>query len=262
VKKMAVTGSTSGRPDSYTTAIGTFELGRASGGEGVDAAMSETLRFEPQRVRFVKFDILSSHAGATFPAEGEPAGNGFVGLSEVRFHEAAAKPRPILGVRVHEVSSELVQGHNRRAEFLLDSSGLEPVAVGWNRQGHPFYAAGVAYRQKFNVAEPKGEYVVALGSWNGSVARVVVNGEPAGYVGYAPWECDVTGRIKAGENTIDVEVIGTLKNTLGPHHAGQLRGAAWPHMFQLGPETGPPPGSQYDTIGYGLLEPFVLEQRK
>ena len=57
-------------------------------------------------------------------------------------------------------------------------------------------------------------------------------------------------------------MIGTLKNTLGPHHAGELRGAAWPHMFQRGPETGPPPGSQYDTIGYGLFEPFALEQRE
>ena len=33
-------------------------------------------------------------------------------------------------------------------------------------------------------------------------------------------------------------------------------------MFQLGPETGLPPGAQYDTIGYGLFEPFALEQRK
>ena len=146
-------------------------------------------------------------------------------MNEVRFYNRT-KPRPIRGVEVLEVSSELSQGHNRRAEFLLDSSGLEPVAVGWNRQGHPFYAAGVAYVQKFNVTDPKGEYFVALGNWYGSVSKVVVNGQPAGYVAYPPWKCDVTDRIKPGENTIDVEVIGTLKNTLGPHHAGELRGAA------------------------------------
>ena len=47
----------------------------------------------------------------------------------------------------------------------------------------------------------------------------------------------------------------------GPHHVGALRGAAWPHMFQQGPETGPPPGTRYDTIGYGLFEPFVITAR-
>jgi hypothetical protein len=101
--------------------------------------------------------------------------------------------------------------------------------------------------------------VVALGSWRGSVAKVIVNGHSAGYITHQPWECDVTEQIKPGKNVIEVVVIGTLKNTLGPHHAGALRGAAWPHMFQRGPETGQPPGAAYDTIGYGLFEPFVLK---
>jgi hypothetical protein len=29
-------------------------------------------------------------------------------------------------------------------------------------------------------------------------------------------------------------------------------------MFQKAPTPGPPPGSQYSTVGYGLFEPFVL----
>ena len=53
-------------------------------------------------------------------------------------------------------------------------------------------------------------------------------------------------------------VIGTLKNTLGPHHAGPQVGSAWPAMFQKGPAHGPPPGSAYHTLGYGLFEPFLL----
>ncbi len=69
----------------------------------------------------------------------------------------------------------------------------------------------------------------------------------------------MTSLIKPGTNNIEVIVIGTLKNTLGPHHAGQVVGAAWPNMFQRGPETGPPPGSRYHTIGYGLFEPLVLK---
>ena len=106
--------------------------------------------------------------------------------------------------------------------------------------------------------EPQGTYRVRLPAWYGSVARVAVNGEPAGHVAWQPWECDVTQFIRPGVNTVEVTVIGTLKNTLGPHHAGEMRGAAWPHAFRQGPEHGPPPGEKYDTIEYGLFAPFVL----
>ena len=70
----------------------------------------------------------------------------------------------------------------------------------------------------------------------------------------------MTRWIKNGRNEISVIVTGTLKNMLGPHHAGDGLGAAWPRMFHQAPETGPPPGEKYHTVGYGLFEPFVLKQ--
>jgi hypothetical protein len=130
----------------------------------------------------------------------------------------------------------------------------------WNDQGHPFYSAGVAYQQKFKVGKTGGRCVVALPKWLGSVAKVSVNGKPAGYIDAPPWECDVTKQIKRGENTVEVTVIGTLKNTLGPHHGKPALGAAWPSAFRVGPSPGPPPGEAYSTVGYGLFEPFVLKQ--
>jgi hypothetical protein len=141
--------------------------------------------------------------------------------------------------------------------ITVDKSG-----AGWNRQGRPFYAAGVSYALPFDVARPEGKYIVSLPKWYGSVARVIVNGKQAGHIAHQPWECDVTSCIQPGRNTIEVVVIGSLKNTLGPHHAGTLRGSAWPNAFQKGPATGPPPGAQYDTIDYGLFEPFTLTRQE
>jgi hypothetical protein len=89
---------------------------------------------------------------------------------------------------------------------------------------------------------------------------VLVNGKPAGHITAPPYECDVTQQIKRGRNTIEVQVIGTLKNTLGPHHGNPPLGTAWPRSFQTGPKDGPPPGADYSTIGYGLFAPFVLKQ--
>jgi hypothetical protein len=162
-------------------------------------------------------------------------------------------------VRVARCSGELAS-HQRLARYLVDGSGFEAASAGWDAQGLPFYSAGVAYEQKFSVAAPAGRYAVALPQWRGSVARVRVNGQLAGHISAPPWDCDVSRWVKSGENTIVVEVVGTLKNTLGPHHGNHALGSAWPSMFQKGPANGPPPGQQYATVSYGLFVPFELRQ--
>jgi len=263
VKKLIITGSVDGKEDSFTIPVGTFNIDQATSGSigpSTEPDFPQALNVEAAGVRFVKFDILSNHNGVTFPASDAGNDNAFVGLSEVRFFETPDKAtnlKRISSVAIYDVSSELTINFNRRAAFLTDGSGLN--VTGWDRQGHPFYAEGVLYTQRFVVTKPKGRYLVELPHWNGSVAQVIVNGKAAGYIGFPPWQCDVTSFIKPGTNNIEVIVIGTLKNTLGPHHAGQTVGAAWPNMFQGGPETGPPAGNRYHTIGYGLFEPFVLK---
>jgi len=258
-KQVAIRGSATGQPGSFTVSLGTFELAEA---DGSPTAKSQQLTIPATagKVRYVELDILSNQRGTRYPAEKTAPDNAFVGLSEVRFWEVGAggKPQPVEGVKIHRVTSELAGNHDRLAVHLVDGSGLAERGVGWDEQGHPFYAQGVVYRQKFQVDRPSGRYVVELSDWLGSVAKVRVNGKLSGHIFCRPWRCDVSEQITAGENTVEVLVVGTLKNTLGPHHAGPLRGAAWPHMFQRAPETGPPPGRKYDTIGYGLFGPIRL----
>lgn len=165
----------------------------------------------------------------------------------------------------HELESAYVLGTFRLkavdSGFVILGESQPALALGsWKGQGYPLYAAGVSYSNKFIVPRRAGKCVVELGKWYGSVAEVIVNKKSAGYLAYQPWQCDVTKFLKSGTNTIEVRVIGTLKNTLGPHHSGTLRGSAWPASFQKAPENGPPPGSSYDTIDYGLYEPFTLKQ--
>lgn len=231
---------------------GTFELPRATG-----SARPHNLPVRAAGARYVKIEFLANHSGVRFPATGEPPDHGFVGLAEVRFQTTG--DAEVQGVTVHQVSSELAS-HRRLAKHLLDGSGLLGARPGWNEQGHPFYAHGVAYRQRFHVAARQGRFVVSLPAWHGSVARVEANGKRAGYIVAPPWELDVTKQLKLGDNTIEVVVFGTLKNTLGPHHGGHALGSAWPGMFQNGPQDGPPPGAQYATVGYGLFAPFALKQ--
>ena len=95
--------------------------------------------------------------------------------------------------------------HELEAAYLLGDFSLapgragftvcppKPLALGaWNAQGMPMYAAGVGYAEKFDLPQPSGRYCVRLAKWYGSVAKVLVNGRPAGYIYHQPWECDVT----------------------------------------------------------------------
>lgn len=232
--------------------LGRHLLPRAQG-----PARAQTIPLPTQPLRYLKIEILSNHHGVSYPCGDDATDNGFAGLAEVQFVDAAG--HPVKNVRVASCSSELA-AHKRLARYLVDGSGLQGTRPGWNEQGHPFYAAGVAYRQSFELSRPTGRYVVRLPDWLGSVARIKVNGKPAGHIFTPPYECDVTRQLKAGRNTIEVTVVGTLKNTLGPHHNGASLGSAWPGMFQRGPTHGPPPGEQYFTVGYGLFAPFQLEQ--
>jgi hypothetical protein len=163
--------------------------------------------------------------------------------------------------------------HELEPAYIVGEFALRPVEAGfaivpdrplelgpWNEQGHPLYGEGVAYAQKFEISEPSERYFVHLPTWYGSVAKVTVNGKPAGHIAWRPWRCEVTDSIRSGENTIEVEVIGTLKNTLGPHHGSPELGKAWPSAFRQAPEKNPPSGDQYHTVGYGLFGPFVLKQ--
>jgi hypothetical protein len=76
------------------------------------------------------------------------------------------------------------------------------------------------------------------------------------------YECDITDFVLEGANTVVVAVTGTLKNTLGPHHGSPVRGRAWPSDFRKAPEGGPPPGSAYDVLPYGLFENFRIVERR
>lgn len=260
VKDLRITAAAK-KEGPFDIEIGDFTLDKAqsgSTGPTAEPKFPQTLPVSAQGVRMVKFEIRSNHNGVKFPTTDPSIDNAFTGLSEVRFLAPAGDDylAEIADVAVAQFSSELTGNFNRRARFLTDGSGLQ--SLGWNLQGMPFYAQGVSYTQQFEVTKPTGKYAVKLPDWYGSVARVKVNGKLAGRIYRQPWQCDVTESIKKGKNTIEVTVVGTLKNTLGPHHNNPGLGSAWPGMFRTGPQNGPPPAKQYHTVPYGLFEPFQL----
>ena len=126
----------------------------------------------------------------------------------------------------------------------------------WKTQGLPFYSWGVTYSEEFNIENPDGKWEVALGKWDGTMAEVSVNGQHAPVIAFPPYYSDITGLIKPGINKIEVNVIGSLKNLLGPHHNNPKPGFVSPWTWRNVKVY--PSGKEYQIQDYGLFEEFNL----
>lgn len=250
--------------------IGAFDL-KIGDGSAQIVEFAEPIRVAPggklefvvdENFNAVSFPLPENYVGSTAPQ----SDNAFVGVAEVRFltrdENGAYKPlaeRPTVAA-----SSELTsRSHNRRANLLVDGSGLETSARGWAAQGRPFYSGAVDYTATVEKSELPNDAPLLFAlpeireRWNGAVAAILVDGRQVGSIAFPTETVDLTQAVAdalKSESTFDltVRVYGTPKNQFGPHHAGKLRGSAWPGSFHGAPAT-QPSGRDYDVIEYGFF---------
>ena len=154
--------------------------------------------------------------------------------------------------------------------YISGSFTVQPVAKGftinppmsvfttgsWKAQGWPFYHDVVSYVKTFDVANLSDHYQVSLGNWAGTVAAVLVNGQQAGIIGFEPYSLDISKFVRQGANTVEVKIVGSNKNLLGPFHNKHAPGVVGPWHFRK--VTSYPEGSDYQQLDYGLMDDFVL----
>ena len=151
--------------------------------------------------------------------------------------------------------------------YLLGNFSLEPTERGfravapcapehgdWTRQGMPFYHRKVRYRYAFRADAACEGLEVQLGEWAGAVADVSLGGEEAGVILHPPYSLRLDRPIAAGEHELSVDVIGNMRNFMGPHFVDGLPGI-W--SYRPAPEHGPP-GEAYKKQPTGLMEPPKL----
>ena len=134
------------------------------------------------------------------------------------------------------------------------------TAGSWKAQGRPFYNGVVTYAKTFDIANPEHRYQVHLGDWKGTVAAVSVNGQQAGIIGFEPYRLDVSKFIKQGVNTVEVKIVGSNKNLLGPFHNNPAPGMVSPWHFRNVKTY--PAGCAYHQLDYGLMNDFDLKEEK
>lgn len=128
----------------------------------------------------------------------------------------------------------------------------------WREAGLPFYSQKVAYTRTVSVSKALDtSFKVKLAQWKGSVAEVLVNGQPAGLIAWQPYELDVTSLLNDGTNEITVKITGSLKNTFGFFYQKNDNWIFGPWSWNDAPKK-VPSDSEYFLMDYGLKEPFQL----
>jgi hypothetical protein len=141
--------------------------------------------------------------------------------------------------------------------FELTNGSLNSLGS-WKAQGFPFYSQQVMYTQTFKTLKSGTAYKIKLNRWNGTMAAVYLNGTKIGLVTTPPYDFELPSTLKAGENRISIEVIGSLKNCFGFFYKTSAgRWIIGPGDWDVAP-TALPALEQYYLLDYGLFEPFTL----
>lgn len=135
----------------------------------------------------------------------------------------------------------------------------QPLGFGrWDKQGLPLYGHSITYEKVLTLSENKGTYEIRLDKWAGTVAAAEINGKSAGIFPPGQEVLDITPYLHKGENRVAVIITGSLKNLLGPHHKKPAAGIATPYSWSN--IQAYPPGTEYETFPYGLMEDFSVIQ--
>lgn len=178
---------------------------------------------------------------------------GDVAKTGVNTIELSVKPMSIYA----EIAPVYVLG-----DFSLESAPMgwvirEPVKTfktgSWKEQGQPYYSWDMGYSKTYHIDNLSDRYAIQLNKWNGTLAEVYVNDQKAGIIAYKPYNFDLTPYIKKGDNKIEVRVIGSLRNLMGPHYTTEVSITGPWHWNGVQKQA---PGNEYYFMNYGLMEDF------
>jgi hypothetical protein len=110
---------------------------------------------------------------------------------------------------------------------------LDGPALELTSQGLLFFAGTAKLSQTVLVPDFTGPAFLEIVNLYAAVARIRLNGQLAGRVAWPPSRLEVTGLLRPGTSLLEIELVSTLRNLLGPHHvAGGDREITSPNTFR------------------------------
>ena len=138
----------------------------------------------------------------------------------------------------------------------------EKLQIGdWTTQGLPFYSGSLTYRRNIRINKKPGRHiVVCIPEYRGVGVRVLVDGQPAGLIGWEPNEVDITDAINNSTLEIGIEILGHRRNSHGPLHHSE-KWPEWTGPLQFITE-GKDRIPGFQVVPCGLMASPYLEIRK
>jgi len=105
----------------------------------------------------------------------------------------------------------------------------------WLEQGYAFYPGSMVYEATVAHRRRKGVHTfLRLRNPSGTLFIVRVNGVEAGRILWRPYALDLTDALKSGENSLEIEVVASSHNALGPLHVREGDDLRWfgPNSFE------------------------------
>jgi hypothetical protein len=87
--------------------------------------------------------------------------------------------------------------------------------------GYPFYAGSFVINNSFVLDQKISidkKYYISFPSFESIVIKVKVNDHELEPMIFSPWETEITDAVREGENHIEILLVNSLRNLLGPHH--------------------------------------------
>ncbi|HEY65082.1 MAG TPA: hypothetical protein G4O02_10985 [Caldilineae bacterium] len=117
-------------------------------------------------------------------------------------------------------------------EFAIISEKGEGSSRDLNLQGYPFFAGTLCLRQTVELSDPGQKVVLTLDGLHAIVADIWVNGQQAGVILIPPHQVDIGHLLKPGANELEIRLVTSLRNLLGPlHRAGGDQAWTGPNDF-------------------------------
>lgn len=199
-----------------------------------------------------------------FRLNGEPVVEGPKGWYLDRCMSTVKLPAPVKGENALEIGCEYAHDMEIEDAFLIGDFAVdgsrrlvrEPgnLRLGdWCPQGYPHYCGSMVYRFEFDADLTDGlPIVMELGPYEAVTLNLNVNGRHGKAI---PWRAagtvELTEWLVQGRNRIDLEVVGSPRNLLGPLHVNRPDGS-WLDWWTFHP-TGKEYTAEYVLRPYGLM---------
>lgn len=131
-----------------------------------------------------------------------------------------------------------LQGESRTLTALPEKLGFDDVT----RQGLPYYGGNITYC--IPLTTEAGTLAVCAPHYDGAALRAALDGEPKGYLVYAPYRLTL-GEVEKGPHLLELALLGSRQNAFGPVHladekekwigpnAWRSEGACWTESYRL-----------------------------